>query len=780
MYRITHLIINMELIKSLIVSIFLCLSLCPAIACGPSCTISTDKVSKGISIPDPPKKHPRLYINSSEIRTLQERMGHLRGRKILEALEKAGIDRTAAEEAMETDRGFRYYAKMRGVTSRAQLHALNYLVNGNKKDGRRAVEEILDTLRRTNFGHENDLSRASGSMMMVGAIVYDWCYDLMTSGERKEYVKEFIRIAGTMECGYPPKRNEPIAGHGSEWMIMRDMLSCGIAIYDEYPDMFDHVREMLVEDYIPVRNFIYKGQNYHQGTSYVNVRFANDMFCTWILSKMGARNLFSPDQQYVMYDLLYRRRPDGLVLPAGDDNHIRGGWKSYALPAMLASSYYHDPYLAYEFEQKQSLEPHCLIFELLWRDFDLKGTPPDDLPLSRYSGTPFGWMLARTGWGDDSVIAEMKINENFVGNHQHLDGGSFQIYYKGPLAIDTGLYQGTGGGYNSANNKNYTKRTIAHNSLLVYDPDEVFESYNYGGQDRTRTVANDGGQRLAGKGWDTCRSFDDLLGEEYNVGKVLAHGFGPSLQKPDYTYLKGDITKAYSSKVKEVRRSFAFLNLKNAKVPAALIIFDHVVSSNPDFRKFWLLHSIEEPEIDGNSFVVRRTKDGEGGMLKCNVLLPEQAGVDKIGGEGKEFWVFGKNYPSYPTRNRPDVAKEYGEWRVEVTPGKAVSEDCFFNVIQVADNGCKDLLPVERIDGDVVVGARIADRAVFFSRGGDVLATSFSFELDKKLDVLVTDMEAGVWSIRKDGKGVKEYSVKDVDGCCHVTLGSGKYIFSLK
>lgn len=738
-----------------------------------------EKAGKEIKIPDPPKEHPRLYIRESEISSLRKRMEHPQGKKIIAALSKAGVDRSPAEEAAERDRGFRYYAKMRGVTSRAQLHALNYLVDDDRKEGRTAVEEMLDTLRKTNFGRKNDLSRASGSMLMVGAIVYDWCYDLMTDEEKAEYIKEFIRIAGTMECGYPPKRNEAIAGHGSEWMIMRDMLSCGIAIYDEYPDMYDYVREMLAEDYIPVRNFIYKGKNYHQGTSYVNVRFANDMFCTWILSKLGAKNLFAAEQQYVMYDFLYRRRSDGLVLPSGDENHIRNGWKSYALPNMLASSYYRDSYLAYDFERKQGLEPHCLIFALLWRDFELKGTPPDDLPLSMYSGTPFGWMLARTSWGDDSVIAEMKVNENFVGNHQHLDGGSFQIYYKGPLALDSGLYQGTGGGYNCANNKNYTKRTIAHNSILVYDPDEVFETYNYGGEDKTATAANDGGQRMPGKGWDTCRSFEDLLGEDYTVGKVMAHGFGPSLQKPDYSFLKGDITKAYSGKVKDVKRSFVFLNLKNSKVPAAMVIFDHVVSSNPDFRKIWLLHSIEEPEISSNSFTVKRTLDGDSGMLKCDVLLPENHRLEKIGGKGKEFWVFGENYESYPTANRPDVAKEYGQWRVELSPAKADTEDCFLNVIQVADNDCKDLHEVSIMGGNTVVGAQIADRAVLFSRSGELLDGGFDLETGRKLSILVTDLKPGKWVIRRGDKTIRKITVGNEDKCCYVTLDAGKYNFSL-
>ena len=68
---------------------------------------------------------------------------------------------------------------------------------------------------------------------------------------------------------------------------MRDMLSAGIAIYDEYPDMYNHVITMLYRDYIPARNYFYEGQNYHQGTNYVHVRFACDLFPLWILDKMG-------------------------------------------------------------------------------------------------------------------------------------------------------------------------------------------------------------------------------------------------------------------------------------------------------------------------------------------------------------------------------------------------------------------------------------------------------------------------------------------------------------
>ena len=729
-------------------------------------------------LPAPPVGHPRLYLGPNHVGELRIRMESPQGKKILASMESAAVERTAAEEAAETDRGFRYYQKMRGLTSRAELDALQYLVYGDKGCARRAITSVLDSLRRTNFPTHHDLSRASGIMLMVGAVVYDWCYDQMSAAERQSYIDEFVRIAGTMECRYPPKRNEYLAGHGSEWMILRDMLSAGIAVYDEYPDMYNYVREMLEEDYIPIRNYVYKGGNYHQGTSYANVRLTCDFISLWILDRMGAGAVYCPEMRYMLYDFIYRRRPDGKVLPAGDVNHIRSQMDVYSMPMMLASSYWKDPYLAAEWELKPLVEPHCKLLELLWRDFDLKSKFPGDLPLSRYSGTPYGWMIARSGWGDDSVIAEMKINEQFFGNHQHLDGGSFQIYYKGPLAIDSGLYQSVQGGYNSANNKCYTKRTVAHNSLLVYDPDEVFECYNYGGADKTRTAANDGGQRLVGIGWDTCRSFEDLLGEEYTVGRVLGHGFGPSATTPQYTFLSGDITKAYSAKVKDVRRSFVYLNLAD-EVPAALVVYDHVVSSDPSFRKSWLLHSIEEPSLGEGSFMVRRTANGDTGALRCDCILPQGAYIEKIGGPGKEFWVDGVNYPADPQPNRPDVAGERGAWRIELSPSSPAAEDTFLNVIQVMDGDCRAAHGVKHISSPEAEGVIIDGWAVIFCKDLSGFDKSFSIDLPSRSNVLVTGLDPGKWSVRRNGRSVlKDKAVQEGDGSLFIkSAAAGRYEF---
>lgn len=397
-------------------------------------------------------------------------------------------------------------------------------------------------------------------------------------------------------------------------------------------------------------------------------------------------------------------------------------------------------------------------------------------------------MISRTGWDDDCAMAEMKIGEHYFGNHQHLDAGSFQIYYRGPLAIDSGSYQGSAGGYNSPHNKNYFKRTIAHNSLLVYDPNEVFACWNYGGADKTEFARNDGGQRMPGDRWESCRSFADLLSEDYTVGEVLAHGFGPEAQKPEWTLLQGDISKAYSSKVECARRSFVFLNMKTDSddVPAAMVVYDRVRSSDPSFKKYWLLHSIEEPQLSKTDFTITRTKNGDSGRLHCNVLLPEadNLSIEKVGGAGKEFYVFGENYPNFAT-TRPDPCNERGAWRVELSPVSPNQEDCFLNVIQVSDRGLKKDLPVSRICGEGAEGALVGNRGVVFSNDCGRTSKGYSFELSsqyvkkhkcKKFKLLFTGLDKGEWIVRKNGKTIGKFSVNESDGTIYLPSAStGNY-----
>ncbi|MBT4140188.1 MAG: heparinase [Candidatus Latescibacteria bacterium] len=737
------------------------------------------KEYNGVSIPIPPSEHPRLYVREQHIPELEKRFSDPVLKKVWRDLEEMSQDERSEDDGEEKD--WRYYVQQRGASVQAEMDALLYLVHKDTSVGRGAITTALDLMRDGSWPEIQDIARASGRLMVTGAIVYDWCYDLLEEEEKAAFVEQFIRLAKTLECGYPPVKQGAINGHSAEWMISRDLLSAAIAIYDEYPEMYHLTAERFFAKHVPVRNWFYPGQAYHQGSGYDKVRLSSDLYPLWIFDRMGAGNIFHPDQQFIPYSFFYRRRGDGQFLLSGDVNPSRGRRARLGLLAMLCGAYYQDEYTNYEFLQRPSIDSRDKFFEFLWRDTELGQREPSDLPLSRYFGFPFGWAIARTGWDENSVVAEMKINVyNFI-NHQHHDAGAFQIYYKGPLAIDSGAYTGSSGGYNSQHNKNYFKRTIAHNSLLVYDPDEVFETNGYGGADKTPFGDNDGGQRLNGDQWGAPQDLEHLLAGDYKTGDILAHGAGPDDMVPDYTYLKGDITEAYSDKVSAVRRSFCFLNLKEETVPGALIVFDKVVSSNAEFKKCWLLHSIEAPEIKDNQVTITRTQNGDTGKLVNATLLPKMDDVEitPVGGEGKEFWVFGKNYENDPT-NRPDVANERGAWRVEVSPKNPATENYFLNVMQVMNNTNENVLEVEMIENDWVVGACIKDRIVAFSKTSDVLDQSYTLSVEGEgmFKIMLTDMHEGAWQIQKEGEVFKaDVSVEVEDRVLYFEGSAGEYTF---
>lgn len=690
---------------------------------------------EGARIPVPPAEHPRLYLRAGDVDRLPQRLQDPVLKPAVQRLES--MARKSAQFKAEGD-------------------ALRYLTTHDATLGRAAIATALPLLQQCELPDVHDACRVTGRMMVTGAIVYDWCYGLLQPAEKQAFIKELVRLAMTQECGYPPTRGGAVTGHVSEAMLMRDILSAGIALYDEFPEMYRLAAGRFFREHLPARNWLYAGHAYHQGDSYGLHRFGWDTFPLWIFDRLGAGNVYNPEQRGVPYLWVYATRPDGQRLRAGDTfahSAPRGQpWSEFG-GTLLIASYYHDGVLLDQFLRQGSIPANEALFELLWRDTQLQPQPVATLPLSRWFGTPFGWAIARTGWGEDAVIAEMKINEYNFTNHQHLDAGAFQLYYRGALAIDSGLYSGSAGQYGSPHCVNYSWRTIAHNSLLVFDPAEQF-----GG-----AYGNDGGQRLP-HGRSEPRTLTALLAPEngYRTGTVLAHEAGPDPQTPAFTLLQGDLTAAYGPKVRQVTRSFVFLNLHNTRVPAALVVLDRVVSAQPEFRKFWLLHTLEEPRLTPTTAEVDRSEHDNHGQLNLDVLWPPQINADltKIGGPGKEFWVFGRNYTNdVEPQKLEHSSMENGAWRIELSPKAAAAEDLFFNVMQVTDRRTPSRWPVRRLDAGERMGClleapdatwvvllrkdcqRSADR-VEFTVPGQALA-----------HMLVTDLAPGTWHVRRAGTG---------------------------
>ena len=716
----------------------------------------------GVRIPVPPAKHPRLYLRAEHAAELPARLKHPLLLPAVERLQAQG--RKSPQMRVEWD-------------------ALQFLVTKDAKLGRAVIEAALPLLRKCELAERQDACRETGRMMVTGAIVYDWCYDLLTADEKQAFIKELVRLAKTQECGYPPTRQGSVTGHASEAMIMRDMLSAGIAVCDEFPEMYRLAAGRFFREHLPVRNWLYDGHAYHQGDSYGAHRFSWDTYPLWIFDRLGAGNVYNPEQRFVPYLWVYATRPDGQRLRAGDTfahGTARGKpWSEY-MGTLLTASYYGDGILLDQYLRQGGAGGNETLFEVLWRDVRLDPQPVGTLPLSRYFAPPFGWMIARTGWDEKAVIAEMKINEyNFV-NHQHLDAGAFQIYCQGALATDSGLYSGSAGAYGSPHCMNYYWRTIAHNSLLVYDPNENFGRQGYG---------NDGGQRLP-HGRSEARNLEVLQdpANGYRTGSVLAQGFGPDAHDPDFTLLQGDLTAAYSKKVQKVRRSFVFLNLRNANVPAALVVFDRVVSASTDFRKAWLLHTLEEPRVDGAAATVDCTQYGARGRLTLDVLLPAapNAVLSNVGGPGKEYWVFGTNYANDPERDREAKGSiETSRWRLELSPKAPSAEDQFLTVMQVSDRTAPARWPVRRVEANERAGCVIdgpdSDWLVLLRHDSERSAKAVEFAVTGKgpTRVLVGDLSAGRWQARSsNGAETRQLDVSEDSAAAWFEATAGTWTLS--
>ena len=715
-----------------------------------------------LPIPKVPEGHPRVYVRPADVTAL---------RKKVELPEFA-----AAWDSVKTR------AAMTGKKKKdvAFCKALVYLVTSDRATCRAAIEEALANLRKATPLWNGKLVKDGRPMcnhMHMGACVYDWCYDLLTDEEKSSFIVEFKDFfAKDHDRGYPPKEGKlnAIVGHDSEGCIMTNLLPAGVAVYDEEPELYDLAARIFFTRYIEPRTFHYRSHMHHQGHHYHAERFAHDQLTSWLFLRMAAGEVLSREQRYVAYEFLYFLRPDRKFFASGDGGDDAGTESMKRVCLGLTGAYYRDPYLLTLFDDPKFYARGFLRFvDLLFLEPGLERRPLSELPKTKYFGSPMGDMLARTGWDtlpgkSRDAAVQMRIGEYYFGNHHHSDFGTFQIHYRGPLAIDTGIYWGSKETcYGSPHWRNYYIRTLAHNGLMIFDPKTAKE--DFGGQIRPL------GWRLRGKQRPT---------DAYRLGQVLGHSFGPDAMTPEFSFLSGDITRAYGeTKAKRVRRAMAALNTGGDGFPLVFAVFDEVVAAQPDFKKAWYLHCIQEPQVVGRRATIVR--DGPslhggqyGGQLVVASLLPQEASLVKVGGPGKECWneVTGENY--MPKTNRRPKSSEIGAWRIEVVPSQPAAEHRFLHVMTTMDKGAPapPVLPIR--SGDAV-GARVLNRAVVF-RPVEQAAEAIAFDLPGEGDcgVLVCGVSPGPWSVALPGRETVRLDVSADAGCAYFHAAPGRCEFT--
>ncbi len=505
--------------------------------------------------------------------------------------------------------------------------------------------------------------------------------------------------------------------------------------------------------------------SYHESMDYMRITWAS---LVMLAELQRTTTGVDPAQHFSVFrnvgdTYLYKLLPDGTPSREGDNEYPVLDTRDTALLG-YAVNRFKDPYSAWLLRQSGFFGKEWIlpVLQFLWDDPEVSPRNPalaseTELPRQRFF-PGVGHLVMRDGWTPESTWIEFDCGPYFA-KHQHLDQNQFTIYHRGYLAIDSGAdYTDT----ESPHYLNYYRRTVAHNSVLVYDPAEKFFW-----SDNLWSAANDGGQRMdSARYWNTIRSREDWnrTRDLWDLGSMEVVDYVPG----QYHYALGDATHAYSpGKLRSFTRELVYIPGKNL-----LFVFDRVVSTNPAFRKAWLLHGVNQPAVDqdkggaasgAQEFRQAKTfRFAEGsGELLVHTLLPKERVITRRGGGGNEFyapgddhggaWGSGENWPLEPPEgaplpenpklrrmwklfwgddfnrilpsNRKNVVP--GSWRVEVSPASPSEADLFLHVFEIGDSGKTGNNHVELLDGAGLQGAAFEHGPlVLFSATGEAVANA--------------------------------------------------------
>jgi len=509
-------------------------------------------------------------------------------------------------------------------------------------------------------------------------------------------------------------------------------------------------------------NFVSPEGSYHESLDYMRITWAA---LTLLAELQRTTTGVDPAQSFPIFrnisnTYLYKLLPDGTPSREGDNEYPILDLQDTAVIG-YAVNRFKDSYSAWLLRNSGFFQRTWVIpvLEFLWDDPEVTPRDPslateDELPRQRYF-PGVGHLVMRSGWKADSTWIEFDCGP-YLAKHQHLDQNQFTIYHNGYLAIDSGAdYTDT----ESPHYLNYYRRTVAHNSVLVYDPAEKFFW-----SDNVVPAANDGGQRMdSSRYWNTIRNAKDWerTRDLWDLGTMRLVDYLPG----EYHYAMGDATNAYS---REKLRSFTreLVYIPNHDV---LFVFDRVVSAKPDFRKSWLLHGVSAPRVDQDADVkpgaqdfsnadTFRFSDGTGELL-VHSLLPHKRTITRRGGAGSDFycpgdehggaWGSGENWSLEPAEGAPlpddprllhlwkafwgdDFSKILrsnrknvvpGGWRIEVAPSEPAEEDFFLHVLEIGNQGTTGNKRAKLLDGVNFVGAAFeGGPMVLFGSTGTVVS----------------------------------------------------------
>jgi hypothetical protein len=631
--------------------------------------------------------------------------------------------------------------------------ALSWLLSGEESYARRAVEELRADKPTGWKGSSRYVRYLNRSM------AFDWLhgYAGFDAALRDAVAADLVKGAEQM-LALPSLRDPGQASYHNHTVRELALAVFSLAAVEGHPSVEPRAAPLRAQAWRALDNVLEQTElvnpdgGYHESTDYMRITWAPLAMMAEVRRTATGED---PAARFSVFrnmgtTYLYKVLPDGSEA-RDDDNEFPHLDTRDNVVLGYAVHRFKDPYAAWLLQQRAWLPAEWAnpVLRFLWADASVAPRDPArtserELPRHRlFRG--IGHLVLRGGFDPGATWIQLACGPYFA-KHDHMDAAHLVVHRKGYLAIDAGAdYTDT----ESPHYLNHYRRSVAHNTLLVYQPGERF----FWGENAW-PAANDGGQRMdSSRFWNSVRSLEDWdrtrdLWDRCRLAPVAA--------APSYRYARADATRAYQpSKLERFTREIVHL-----PGPDLLLVLDRVRAADPSYRKAWLMHGVSRPRVEavdagrdvghgGTSYAnaeLATFEDGEG-RLRIHALLPRERELVVRGGPGFEFWTpgdehggawgSGRNWPLDPPEGGPLPSDPYlsrmwktfwdgiealspsnrravvpGGWRIEVSPAEPAKDDVFLHVLEIGDRDSRPPRRVAGIEGHQLDGAAIEGEAV--------------------------------------------------------------------
>lgn len=586
--------------------------------------------------------------------------------------------------------------------------------------------EYLNGLNFSNYSGDTkeNLLRTNCN---YGGILLDWTYDDIPQILRQDLAKALYRVLEYFMQNYvlTPSGNSYVTSHN----IYNSSITMHAALALHGADGLSSSQMSTVNDWY--RTLVDKWENgilpafayFRDDDGGWNWGAAYSMFGLPRQYQLFDDMLYATDKNYYqdqswvresINQYWYFYRPDHFTIHLGDaiidlDQANRVMYRHAAQ--------FGDPrsqYLVQVYGSSKYLHNTNLIFQkLLFKDFEVANIQHPQPPLNWWADKT-GLAVSRTSWDEDATMLWFYCAPSKRADHEHRDNNTFTIIKDKPLILDAGFYDSFG----TSHYNNYYSRTIAHNSICVFDGTETYRNFG-------KTVSNDGGQIES----DRLENLNDVFSNEHNRGEWIRYASGEA-----YSYQVADAAASYqTNKLDRFERHILYHK------PDRVIVLDHIhlLNTKSKERKAkYINHFANRPVINGkivNTQVADhmltyngrdyKTTNGKGSVA-IRTLLPESTTTTLIGGTGYEYWVNGTNYP--PDSNIDLVNLHPGFWRIEVEPTNVMENLTFLHTIKIGDNKNPAAPGGKLIANENTIGVDWENHLYLFQAQGDTASLSYS------------------------------------------------------